>query len=189
MTVEIETIPRAPGELRCDVCGESFPEPARGRKPRTCPEHRGRPATKATKGAVRRGQPPAKMVERSTDVIGRLLIIATMIIAHRRLTHIGIHDERTEDELSLTDAEADAIAKPLARWSLRSSVGNKLLTPLVENEDLIDAGVALWEYQRRMTQTLARLQQRNASHGTVSTPRPPEPEIDGRTLLGARALT
>jgi hypothetical protein len=71
----------------------------------------------------------------------------------------------------MSDDEADAIASPIARWSMRSKTGAKVLGPIVDNEDLIDAGVAIWEYNRRTSQILSNLRKVN-SVANVQTKEP-----------------
>ena len=188
MTEEVERItgypeldtPSEGTELRCEKCGKSLAYKGRGRKPRFCPECKPSGQTKK-RGTVSTGNNVSgRTLDRTTDVVGRILIILTMVVAHQRLSRINIQNEQLEDDLSLSDEEADAIAKPLARWSLKSKTGSRILKPIVDNEDLIDAGIALWEYNRRTQQILNKLKERNTTpNGTVPTPRPSQPETFG----------
>lgn len=46
--------PPGEGMLTCDVCGTTFEHTGRGRKPKTCPEHRGKTTATASSSSSRR---------------------------------------------------------------------------------------------------------------------------------------
>jgi hypothetical protein len=132
----------------CLTCGKRLKYGGRGRHPEYCDEHR--PSSKRNSGGGGRGGSTVK-AGAASGVVSKLLIIATALMAHRQLSRYKLVNEALEDELTMSDDEADAIASPIARWGVKSKVGGQVLGPLVENEDLIDAGVALWEYNRRVS--------------------------------------
>jgi hypothetical protein len=65
-------------------------------------------------------------------------------------------DSSIAEELAMTDDEAAPIARVLARITLSNPTSAKIVTPFVENEDLIDAGFAVWEYNKRTTELLSQ---------------------------------
>ena len=152
----------------CATCGTQLDWSGRGRKPKYCEEHK--PSRTATAIRSRKSADP-----KATGVIAKVLIIVTVISASRKLSKLHIEDERLEDALSLTDDEAESIAKPLARWGNNSRVGKKVMSPLVENEDLIDAGVALWEYNRRVSKVMSQLRMSNPATNVRSADVPAKP--------------
>ena len=158
MSEDVSVIAGNDEGLRCETCATPLTWSGRGRKPKFCPEHKpgrgGRPApAKPAQAAARRS-------------VAKILIVVTLIVAHRRLASVGVDDERLDNDLSMTDAEADAVAAPVARWALRSSVGARVIGPIVANDDLIDAAVAVWEYDRRTRRVIAALRKERAN-GTV----------------------
>jgi hypothetical protein len=168
MTV-VEVADYEDGEVGADfclTCGKSLLYSGRGRRPKYCPEHKPARAKSAGRGGGTL-KPNAGI-----GVVSKLLIIVTALSAHRQCTRNGIRDnDQLEDELTMTDDEADAIASPISRWAVKSKTGEKILKPIVENEDLIDAGVALWEYHRRtstIVKEIRRLQ--NVTNQPSSTP-------------------
>lgn len=181
---EIEHIPPSDVESvdTCMTCGKALTYSGRGKHPKFCDAHKPVPARRGRNG------PRAPANPRTTHVIGKILIILTVIMAHRRMAGMAVQNDAIEDALTLTDDEAEAIARPLARWSSNSTIGAKVINPIVENEDLIDAGIALWEYNRRVTKLMRELAPTNVNRnpaqevgsrgrgGSGVNPRPKPPD-------------
>lgn len=137
----------------CLTCGRTLHYGGRGRKPKYCDDHK--PRSSKSTGTRRVGG--TVTASKASDAVAKILLILTAFTAHSQCKKYGIMDEHIEEQLTMTDEEADAIAAPISRWSMKSKTGAKILGPIVENEDLIDAGVALWEYNRRTSQLLKEL--------------------------------
>lgn len=103
--------------------------------------------------------PPAALQKKANGVVTKLLIVGTILLASQRLNRIGIDDDRLESELALTVEEASAIAAPITRVTAKTAIGSKIIQPLAENEDLLEAGVAMFEYYRRTTKAINSLKQ------------------------------
>jgi hypothetical protein len=71
------------------------------------------------------------------------------------------------DELAMNENESFAIGKTLARVTLSNSGTARIIAPLVENEDLIDTAIALWDYHQRTTKLLDQLSGRAQGQDTL----------------------
>jgi hypothetical protein len=110
-----------------------------------------------------------------TSVAGKVLYLLTLFIAWSALRGVGVIDPTGDiaDECALTDDEAEAIGRPFARMFLTTEIGKKHAPAIVANEDLIDAVFALWDWYRRMTNTLDEYRsQGNVPHAVADTPPP-----------------
>lgn len=150
--VEEVSLPDLSDGPSCLTCGRPLTYSGRGRKPKYCDDH------KPANTAKRRASSTTRISSgRATGAVAKILIILTAMSAHSQCKKLGLADEHLEEQLTMTDDEADAIAAPIARWSMKSKTGAKVLGPIIENEDLVDAGVAIWEYTRRTNQILKQL--------------------------------
>lgn len=165
----------------CLTCGAPLYYGGRGRKPKFCEEHKPKQTTKRTQSSGR----PSNSAK-TVGVVSKILIILTAVMAHRQCKRYNIVNDHLEDELTMTDDEADAIAAPIARWSMKSKTGAKVLAPIVENEDLIDAAVAVWEYNRRTSQIVKQLKGLNATHVTNDPPKVTPEHVNG---IAVKAVT
>lgn len=163
--LDVEVIDAPNDGPRCQKCNAVIDWKGRGRKPLYCADHK----PKSSSVAKTRSSGPSG--SKAAPVVAKILIILTAVMAHRQCKRYGIVNDQLEDELTMSDDEADAIASPIARWSMRSKTGAKVLGPIVDNEDLIDAGVAIWEYNRRTSQILSNLRKVN-SVANVQTKEP-----------------
>lgn len=164
-----ESPPIDDGERICTRCG--MPIDDKGTK--YCSTCRSAPKGKASaKGKAKvTVVPPAAVQKKANGVVTKLLIIGTMLLASQRLNGIGIDDQNLENQLALTLEEASAIAAPITRVTSKTVIGSKIIQPLAENEDLLEAGVALFEYYRRTQKAInglkAAMQQQNGVNGRV----------------------
>lgn len=87
----------------------------------------------------------------------KLIIIISAIWAYGAVRRYGIPDldGSLSEELAMTNEEAADIARPIGRLAMSNSTAAKVISPIVENDDLIDAAFAIFEWQKRMNQTLA----------------------------------
>lgn len=148
----------------CVICGKALSWSGSGRKPTRCDLHK----------TTRQNQSKID-VKRSNAAVSKILIILTMVIAYRQLRSAGIFSEKLEEDLAFTDEEADAVAKPIARWAANSQMGAKVLRPLVDNDDLVDAGVAIFEYHRRTSKIWAQIRAEMRSVPIESAKEPRQP--------------
>ena len=148
--VEVLDPPEPSGD-RCLTCNVPIQYGGRGRRPKYCDEHR--VVSGKTSGGLAK---PKVAAQKASGLITKLLIVVTVLLAEAKISKGGFSDPTgtLAEELALKDDEAEAMAQPLARWASKSSVGSKVLGPVVENEDLLDAGIALWDYSRRVNRIL-----------------------------------
>src|SRR4029077_2338493 len=131
------------------------PSPVRTRKPRnatgTTAVTRSTPATKP-----RAGSKPALQAQ-AAGTYAKILLIVPAIIAWGRLKRLAVPDPegKIAEELSLTDDEAAPIARVLARVTMSNERTAKIVKPIVENEDVIDAAFAFWEWNKRVDDRLS----------------------------------
>lgn len=148
----------------CTECGE----PAYHHKAKKCEEHRytktpapnGRRTKRQTPGgAGRSGSGPT--ADKWQRTLAKLLLLATSFIAVGVVSRANILDTEDElvDALSMEDSEALDIARPLGRFISGTSVSKKYGGIIVNNDDLIDAGIALSDYVTRVRQTNARIEE------------------------------
>lgn len=149
----------APGY--CLDCGEPLPN----RQSKRCADCRGKTAvtpakpkstTKKTHTAARRTG--TVTVAKASGSFAKLFIILSAIWAYAAVKRYGIPDldGSLSEELAFTDEEAADIARPIGRFTMSNSTTAKIVGPIVENDDLIDAAFAIWEWQKRINQTLAQ---------------------------------
>ena len=165
----------------CETCGAGLVYSGRGRKPRFCDAHKPAPSRTVKRPAGRVAN--AKTV----GVVSKILIILTAVMAHRQCKRYGVVNDQLEETLTMTDDEADAIATPIARWSMKSTVGAKVLGPIVDNEDLIDAAVAVWEYNRRTSQIVKEMRKLNNVANESPAEAKPKPAVNGSGISPAIA--
>lgn len=160
----------------CQVCGKK----AYHHRAKVCEDHRGergngRSASKSASksnrssdtGGNRSGNGPNSAAWSRT--VSKVLLLVTSFVAVGIVSRANIldSDETLTDALSLTVEEADDIAKPIARVVSRTSISRKYGAAIVENDDLIDAGLAVSDYLQRVRQTTQRIEQivRNREQG------------------------
>lgn len=88
----------------------------------------------------------------------KLVIIISAIWAYAAVRRYGIPDVSGElaEKLAMTNEEAADIARPIGRLAMSNSTAAKVISPIVENDDLIDALFAIFEWQKRMNETLSQ---------------------------------
>lgn len=95
---------------------------------------------------------------KAAGTFAKLVILISVAWAWSAVKRYGIPDldGSLAEELAFTDEEAADIARPLGRLSMSNSASAKVVAPIVENDDLIDAGFAIWEWRKRVDQVLAQ---------------------------------
>ena len=148
------------GEGICEQCGNV----TRSARVKTCDDCKA--ANKATSTSATTRAPKVKVGRvggavtptKAAGTFAKLLILISVIWAWSAIKRYGIPDVTgaLAEELAFTDEEAADLAKPLGRLSMSNSATAKVVGPIVENDDLIDAGFALWEWRKRVDQALAQ---------------------------------
>lgn len=151
----------------CESCGD--PVEGRRRKCDNCKASTKTAATLAKQDSTQDNQRRAPKVQvrkvggavtptKAAGTFAKLLILITVAWAWSAVKKYGIPDVdgRLAETLAFTDEEAADIARPLGRLSMSNTASAKLIAPIVENDDLIDAGFALWEWRKRVDTELAR---------------------------------
>lgn len=120
-----------------------------------------------------------------TTVFAKLLLVMTLIIAWSSLRRLGISDPNgsAADDLAVTDEEAQALAAPFARIFNQTPIGVKYGNTIVENQDVIGALMAAWEYSVRFKTTMGQYTQHRApapvNNGGPSNESTESPESTG----------
>jgi hypothetical protein len=160
------------------------PTPIRTRKPRSSTTSVAQRAS--SKVATPRKGSAAAFEKQAAGTFAKLLVIITVGIAWGRIRRMGIPDPEGNlaEELSMLPEEAEPIAKVIARFTTSNATTAKIVKPLVENEDLVDAGFAIWEYNKRQSEILSQYQRTTvqevpANNGTPRQARGSESESDG----------
>lgn len=135
----------------CEVCGDPLSD---GRSTR-CPQHRKQAGNKP---ARRAGKTSTVTASKASGTFAKLLVVITAMYAWAELRRKHIPDASGElaEELAMTDEEASAVAKPIARFAVSNSTTAKIIGPIVENDDIIDALFSLWEWQKRTQAVMAQ---------------------------------
>ena len=96
---------------------------------------------------------------KASQTFAKLLVIITAIFAWYFLRTKGIPDSNGDlaESLAMTDDEALPIARVLGRLIATNESAAKVVAPLVENEDLLDAAFAIWEYTRRVNRIIEQM--------------------------------
>jgi hypothetical protein len=89
----------------------------------------------------------------ATSTLSKLLIILAVILVHYRLRGAGIADPTGEraEALAPTNAQARDMTAPLARWGNSTTMGARLIAPVVRNEDIVLAVYSWWEWNRSVS--------------------------------------
>lgn len=161
----IDVSSSATGPGYCKVCGNE----ADGPRTTYCEDHRPAPSgTKAQgKSLAQRNKSNSSAKPRNSASISdkkaagsfaKLFIIISAIWAWTALRRYGIPDltGQLSEELAFTDEEAADIARPVGRFMMSNSTTARIVGPIVENDDLVDAAFAVWEWQKRVNATLAQ---------------------------------
>lgn len=145
----------------CEVCGEPASSP-RGKR---CAEHPRQAAAHATTNVGKRTRKGTKApaavgtvsARKAAGSFSKLIIIISAVWAYTAVRRYGIPDldGTLAEELAMTDEEAADIAKPLGRVVMSNSTAARIAGPIIDNDDLIDAAFALWEWNKRMNSALA----------------------------------
>lgn len=95
---------------------------------------------------------------KAAGTFAKLVILISVAWAWSAVKRYGIPDPTGDlaETLAFTDEEAADIGRPLGRLSMSNASAAKFVAPVVENDDLIDAGFAIWEWRKRVDQELAR---------------------------------
>jgi hypothetical protein len=135
----------------CEVCGADTGDGRRSR----CDEHPKTAKSKSVRQRVTSAKPSA---DKTTGTFAKLFVIISLILMYGRVRKLQIPDPSgaLAEELALTEGEAIEIARPISRFTLSTEAGVRVVKPLVDNEDVIGALFALYEYNRRTTQLLER---------------------------------
>lgn len=143
------------GEKLCKACGEPLPAGVSGR---TRYHENCRPSarTQPTRTPASRTSTGSLSQTKTAGSFAKILLLLSVVYVYGLLRAKRIPDPQgaLSEELALNDEEAAALAKPLARITVSNSKAARIAKPIVENEDLIEAGFALWEWQRRIDNTL-----------------------------------
>jgi hypothetical protein len=163
----------AGGGGACITCGKELPT----KRHKWCDEHHPRNSSAPKSGGRVRGKgggrKPTEKVERGMNSItGKLLYLLTLFIAWQQLRRLQVVDVNGDlaDELAMTDEESELVARPLTRLFLATEPGRKIAPKLVDNEDVIDAIFAFWDWYKRMVEFT---DQHAAGH--LETPTAPTP--------------
>lgn len=157
----------------CKVCGKELDD---GRK-RYCDDHKGSQGKLPKVGSTKdrsAGSKAGKTAATSelTTVFGKILLLITAAYAWSQLRRMQVRDPggAFAEALAMTDEEADAVARPIARAFNSSAAGVRYGRKIVDNSDLIDAGFALYEWYQRQTQMLEGLAQQVRKTNTQFAP-------------------
>lgn len=148
----------------CVICGKATGD---GRR-KYCDEHQG--AKKLPKATNRTGARKRGNSEKSATngelagSLGKLLVIFTLILAWYQLRGRRIPDPNGDiaERIAFSDEESVAIARPLARVINTTDTGIRYGKTLVDNSDLVDATFAMWQWYKRMNETLDAVSQGRA---------------------------
>lgn len=156
--------PNASTEGVCEVCGAAT-RSARVKKCDDC-KASAKPARQDTTQDNKRKDVKVKVTKvggtvtptKAAGTFAKLVILISVAWAWSAVKRYGIPDVdgSLAETLAFTDEEAADIARPLGRLSMSNSASAKVVAPIVENDDLIDAGFALWEWRKRVESELAR---------------------------------
>lgn len=175
-TDDTDTLEAGPSARTCIApgCAELLPD----RRFRYCPEHvhlsahrgprarSGPPggrgpevidATSTPAGASRpvgRGKNPS-----ATGTVAKLLVVGTLLWMRADVRRRGIpdHDGLIAEALSLDSRESVTIARPVARMIDTNATASRLLGPVVRNEDVLAAAMAVMDWQHRVRVTLDQI--------------------------------
>jgi hypothetical protein len=91
--------------------------------------------------------------------MARVFVILTTFFAYIVVRNARIidPDDKFADELAMTENEAKAIARPFSRMIAGTSFNAKHGALIVNNEDLIDAAVAAYDWTRRFGEVTAEI--------------------------------
>lgn len=162
--VVISWDPNAPTEGVCETCG-NVTRSARVKKCDDC-KAAAKPAAKQDKVQDNKRDIKVKVPRvggtvtptKAAGTFAKLAILISVIWAWSAVRRYGIPDVdgQLAETLAFTDEEAADIARPLGRLAMSNGSSAKVVAPIVENDDLIDAGFAIWEWRKRVESELAR---------------------------------
>jgi hypothetical protein len=163
---------------QCKTCGKELSD---GRAS-YCEEHRPSKGVETLRNKApkrrsgKKNGVSAEVNDGMTDVTANILFILTLTYAYTALRGRGIPDPSgaVSEQMALTDDEAAAIGRPLARLFLSTEQGRKVAPSIVDNRDLIDAAFAAWDWFRRMNDVLDQ-------YGTRQSVQTPRSNDDGDT--------
>lgn len=151
----------------CSECGEK----AYHHRAKKCEEHRDSGATKAPNGRRKSGSKlggagkpsgaNGPTADKWSRTLGKVMLIVTSFVAVGIVSRANILDSdgTLVDSLSLTEDEALDIAKPLGRFMTRTTMSKKYGNVLVDNDDFIDAALAISDYVARVRETTDRIEE------------------------------
>lgn len=95
---------------------------------------------------------------KAAGTFAKLVILISVAWAWNAVRRYGIPDVdgSLAETLAFSDEEAADIARPLGRLAMSNSSSARVVAPIVENDDLIDAGFAIWEWRKRVDQALSQ---------------------------------
>lgn len=107
--------------------------------------------TTTRRGRKRVGGLSSEVSEGLTSFAGKVLFLVTLILAWAQLRRARVPDPDGDiaETMAMSDDEAVAIGRPLARLFASTENGKRLAPVIVQNEDIIDAVFAGWEWYKR----------------------------------------
>lgn len=90
------------------------------------------------------------------DFTAQILVYLTLGLVIVTTRGVDLPDESV-DSLALSDEEAAAVAKPFARLFTGTTLNARYGQSIVRNQDVLEAGAALFAYTRRITKALAQI--------------------------------
>jgi hypothetical protein len=116
---------------------------------------------------------PSGRKSSATGTVAKLLVIATLIWMRASVARRGFpdHDGKIAETLSLSADESVTIARPLARMIDTSTTASRVLGPVVRNEDVLAAAMALIDWQHRVKVTLDQIARHGPGNVAPAAPR------------------
>src|ERR1035437_3659534 len=131
------TMPSGPGNespvdkgYYCATCGDPLSD-GRSTLCANCkPKGSNKPAKKA-------GKVSTVTANKASGTFAKLLVVITAMYSWGQIKRLHIPDPTGElsEQLAMTDDEAAAVAKPIARFAVSNSTTAKIIGPIVENDD------------------------------------------------------
>jgi hypothetical protein len=165
----------------CVVCGEPVPSGRGNRK--YCEEHAPEPGrsvaqSQKTTKAPSTGRSVSTSEKAIGDTYAKLLILVSLIVIRVEIRRRNILDQGggLADHLTFTDQEAAAFAAPIARFTHSNATATRIVGPLVQNNDLVVAAFAAYDYWNRVSAALDVARSNGAGNVRREPPRPVAPQ-------------
>jgi hypothetical protein len=123
---------------------------------------------------------PRPKTPAATGTVSKLLIVVTLVIMRGQLARRRIPDTdgRLAETLAFSDTEAVQIARPIARLVDTNRTASRVIGPVVRNEDILGAVMAVMDWQARVRSTLDTIGTQGAGNGLGPTAPRPRPAAD-----------